>query len=110
MDVLEAQGKREAAGSKTAYNQMIQEQLQGGGVANLPTTVFKPSKIANMWEQYRFGQNSEMLAKLLTDPDSVEKLKELSRTKPSSAKSQVIVNSLVGGYTATKPEITEESK
>lgn len=110
MDVLEAQGKREAAGSKTAYNQMIQEQLQGGGIGNIPTTVFKPSKIANMWDQFRFGQNSEMLAKLLTDPNSVEKLKELSRTKPSSAKSQVIVNSLVGGYTATKPEITEESK
>jgi hypothetical protein len=110
MDVLEAQGKREAAGSKTAYNQMIQEQMQGGGIGNIPTTVFKPSKIANMWDQFRFGQNAEMLSKLLTDPDSVEKLKELSRTKPSSAKSQVIVNSLVGGYTATKPEITEESK
>lgn len=110
MDVLEAQGKREAAGSKTAYNQMIQEQMQGGGIGNIPTTVFKPSKIANMWDQFRFGQNAEMLSKLLTDPNSVEKLKELSRTKPSSAKSQVIVNSLVGGYISTKPEITEESK
>ena len=47
---------------------------------------------------------------MLTDPDSVNKLEELARTGPKSVRGQILVNSLIGGNLAQKPEITEESK
>jgi hypothetical protein len=70
----------------------------------------KPSNIVNWAENIQLGRNADMLAKMLTDPDSVAKLQELARTGPKSAKAQTLVNSIAGGYIAQKPEITEESK
>jgi hypothetical protein len=46
----------------------------------------------------------------LTDPDGINKLKEISNNAPKSAKTRLLVNSLLGGYIAQQPEITEESK
>ena len=40
----------------------------------------------------------------------VEKLKELARTKPTAAKAQTILNSIIGGAVSQKSEIKEESK
>jgi hypothetical protein len=47
---------------------------------------------------------------VLTNPNSVEQLKQLARTKPNTAKERLLVNSIVGGYVAQKPEMTEESR
>ena len=59
-------------------------------------------------QAWELGKNSEMLAKMLTDPQSVEKLNELAKTKPNSAKARNIVNSVVGGYVGQKPELAPE--
>ena len=47
---------------------------------------------------------------MLTNPDSIKQLQDLARTKPNTAKERALVNSIVGGYVAQKPEMTEESK
>ena len=110
LDVMEAQGKRQPVGSATAFNQMIAEEFKQGGVGKLATTAAKPSQLANAYDEFRMGKNAQLLAKLLTDPDGINKLKEISNTAPNSAKTRLLVNSLLGGYIAQKPEITEESK
>jgi hypothetical protein len=61
-------------------------------------------------ENLQLGRNADMLAKMLTDPDSVAKLQELAKTGPKSARAQTLANSIAGAYVAPKPEITEESK
>lgn len=109
LDVMEAQGKRQPMGSATAFNQMTAEQFKQGGVGKLATTAAKPSQLANAYDEFRMGKNAQLLAKLLTDPDGINKLKQISNTAPNSAKSRLLVNSLLGGYIAQKPEI-EESK
>lgn len=110
LDVMEAQGKRQPMGSATAFNQMTAEQFKQGGVGKLATTAAKPSQLANAYDEFRMGKNAQLLAKLLTDPDGINKLKEISNNAPNSAKTRLLVNSLLGGYVAQKPEITEESK
>jgi hypothetical protein len=107
LDVAEAQGQRMTANSATSFNEMIKNEL-GTGIASKTLTMFKPQNIVNWAENLQLGRNANMLAKMLTDPDSVAKLQELARTGPRSAKAQTLVNSIAGGYIAQKPEITEE--
>jgi hypothetical protein len=109
LDVAEAQGQRMPANSATAFNEMIKNEL-GTGVVSKALTPFKLSNIVSWAENIQLGRNADVLAKMLTDPDSVAKLQELARTGPKSAKAQTLVNSIAGGYIAQKPEITEESK
>lgn len=109
LDVMEAQGQRMPANSATTFNEMARQEM-GGGLATKLATPLTPSRLTKGLEQWQMGNNAQILAKMLTDPDSVKKLEELARTGPKSAKGQVLVNSLIGGYTAQKPEITEESK
>lgn len=109
MDVMEAQGQRMPANSATTFNEMARQEL-GGGLATKMATPLSPSRVTKFLENYQMGNNSKLLAKMLVDPDSVKKLEELARTGPKSMKAQALVNSLIGGYTATKPEIKEEEK
>ena len=107
LEVMEAQGQRMPANSATTFNEMMRQEM-GGGLLTKATTPITPSRLTKGLEQWQMGNNAQKLAKLLTDPDSVNKLEELARTGPKSARGQIIVNSLIGGYTAQKPEITEE--
>jgi hypothetical protein len=109
LDVAEAQGQRMQANSATSFNEMIKNEL-GTGVVSKALTPFKPSNLVAWAENLQLGRNADMLAKMLTDPDSVAKLQELARTGPRSAKAQVLSNSIAGAYVAPKPEITEELK
>ena len=107
LDAAQAQGQRMPANSATAFNEMIKNEL-GSGIVSKSLGVLKPSNIVSWAENLQLGRNADMLAKMLTDPDSVAKLQELARTGPKSAKAQTLVNSIAGGYIAQKPEITEE--
>jgi len=107
-EVMEAQGKRQGQGSLTASNIKMQKELEGGGVVGLATVPFKPSTIRNWLEDFRYGRNTDTLAKMLTDPDSVNLIRRLAKTDPNTAKAQVIVDTLVGGVIGSKPEIKEE--
>jgi hypothetical protein len=109
LQVMEAQGQRMPANSATTFNEMARQEM-GGGLATKLATPLTPSRLTKGLEQWQMGSNAQTLAKMLTDPDSVKKLEELARTGPKSAKGQVLVNSLIGGYVSQKPEITEESK
>jgi hypothetical protein len=109
MDTMEAQGQRLPANSATTFNEMARQEM-GGGLLSKVATPLQPSRVAKFFEEYQMGNNSKKLAQMLVDPDSVNKLEELARTGPKSLKRQAIVNSLLSGYTAQKPEITEEQK
>ena len=107
-EVMEAQGKRQNQGSKTASNIEAQKELKGGGVAGLATVPFKPSTIRNWLEDFRYGRNTDQLAKMLTDPDSVNLFRRLAKSDPKSATTQAVVDTIVGGNIGSNPEIKEE--
>ena len=109
LETMQAQGQRVPAGSATTFNNLLTQEMESGGkgafmkyVTSLPTMAREGIQA---WE---LGKNTEMLAKMLTDPKTVEKLNELAKTKPDSRKSRNIVNSVVGGYVGQKPELTPE--
>jgi hypothetical protein len=107
LDTMEAQGQRLPANSATTFNEMARQEM-GAGLLSKAATPLQPSRVAKFFEEYQMGNNSKKLAEMLVDPNSVNKLEELARTGPKSLKGQAIVNSLLGGYTAQKPEIKEE--
>ena len=110
LEIMEAQGKRQPMNSATSFNNMIAEEFKSGGAGKLVTSGVKPSIIANAYDEFRMGKNAELLARLLTDPDGINKLKEISNTRPNSAKAKVLTNSLLGGYTSVKESPFEENK
>jgi hypothetical protein len=108
LDVFQAQGKRLPAGSATAFNKAELDLLSNGGnLAKAALTPIKPSKIMDVFEEFRLGQNTKKLAELLTDPDGIKKLEELAKTKPNTAKREVLTNSIAGGLIGGKPPIEE---
>jgi len=110
LDVLEAQGTRQGGGSMTSFNQQFQKELSEGGPLAAAKLVFKPTEVATKYEEWQLGKNTNKLAQMLTNPDSIAQLKELARTAPDSAKAKVLVNSILGGYISTKPEVLQENK
>jgi len=109
LETMQAQGQRVPAGSATTFNNLLTQEMEAGGkgafakyLTSLPTMAREGIQA---WE---LGKNTEMLAKMLTDPKSVEKLNELAKTKPDSRKARNIVNSVVGGYVGQKPELAPE--
>lgn len=110
LDIAEAQGQRMQANSATSFNEMMKQELGAGKVSKVLSPLKAFNKVVDWAESLQLNRNSEMLAKMLTDPDSVAKLQELARTGPRSAKAQTIANSLAGAYVAPKPELTEETK
>lgn len=110
LTTLEAQGTRQGAGSQTSFNNQFQKELSEGGPLAAAKLVFKPSEVATKYEEWQLNKNSNQLANMLTNPDSIKQLQDLARTKPNSAKSQLLINSIVGGYVGQKPEMSEEEK
>lgn len=104
---LEAQGTRQGAGSATSFNNQFQKELSEGGPLAAAKLVFKPSEVATKYEEWQLGKNANKLANMLTNPDSIKQLETLARTKPNTAKERMLINSMIGGYVAQKPELTE---
>ena len=107
---LEAQGTRQGAGSATSFNNQFQRELSEGGPLAAAKLIFKPSEVATKYEEWQLGKNANKLANMLTNENSIKQLEDLARTKPNTAKERLLVNSLMGGYVAQKPEMIEESK
>ena len=111
LETMQAQGQRVPAGSATTFNNLLTQEMESGGKgAFLKFPLNIPSTVRNGIQAWELGKNTEMLAKMLTDPKSVEKLNELAKTKPDSRKARNIVNSVVGGYVGQKPELPQEEK
>jgi hypothetical protein len=101
LDVMEAQGKRLPAGSNTARDLRTAENLSAAGIGGAPaaaTNVLGVGNIIYNWYQnFRFGKNTEEMANILTDPKSVEMMKELARHAPDTAKASALTAQIVLG-------------
>jgi len=111
LETMQAQGQRVPAGSATTFNNLLTQEMESGGKgAFMKYLTSLPTMAREGIQAWELGKNTEMLAKMLTDPKSVEKLNELAKTKPDSRKARSIVNSVVGGYVGQKPELVPEEK
>jgi hypothetical protein len=105
LQVFEAQGKRMAAGSNTARDLRTAESLSAaGGAAPVMSTVSLqlPAKAYEWYQNFRFGKNTAEMAEILTDPKSVELMKELARHAPNTAKASALAAQIVVGNDAAQ--------
>jgi hypothetical protein len=93
LDIMDATGKRPAQGSATAFNQQTQEALKSGSLSGelanaVGTAGLKiPKRLSSWYEQLQVGKNSEELARILTNRDSVSLFRALAQenVRPSAA-------------------------
>lgn len=100
LQVFEAQGKRLASGSPTFENSQLAKNL-GGGLEGAPGVMKRLGGLgAQALDKWIYGGNTKEMAKLFTDPKSINKMIELAKTSPSSRKAQLIVSEIIAADNA----------
>lgn len=95
--VLDAAGRVPKLGSDTAFNAEILKQMRAdasadpialaaGGVGTLLSPQKWGERITDWATERRFYNDADKLAKIITDPDGINKLKELRQLPATSAK------------------------
>jgi Transglycosylase SLT domain. len=106
LEVFDAQGKRLQAGSPTAQNTKYMNVM--GAKVNLSAPLHT---VQEMVDQFRYGRNLKQIADTLTNPNSVDKLKELAKLPANSPKAARIVEQMMGpsrAYGQTEGQPQEE--
>jgi len=101
LDVFEATGMRQGAGSPTAFNEAILSELsRGGAVGEAVSLLGSPVKamgaISRFFEDVKTGMNTARLAGIITNPDNARLFSMLansSRVEDIVAIGAVLVNS-----------------
>jgi hypothetical protein len=113
LDVLEAQGRRQAPGSQTEFNKLLVKDMSEGGAGDVAGLLASPQKwlgfAQDAYRQFRYGKNTEMFANLFTSPDAVAELKKLAKLDPRSPKAQAIVSNLIVSRTAYENGMSQQA-
>lgn len=83
LELFEATGRRATAGSPTAFNQSVIEELSAGTpigniVADLGSPAELLSKVRMWYNDLRTGANTEALAKIITNPNNAHLFRMLA--------------------------------
>lgn len=109
-EVLEAAGRVKKLGSDTAFNQLIRDELMKNppmtgvttGTVRAAGAVLQPQNYGKMiadWAVRRdASKNADKLADIITSPDGIERLKELKKMSPTSAKYWAGLGQLMADY------------
>jgi len=108
-DVLEAAGRVKKLGSDTAFNQLVTEELlKNPPITSITTGVARavggikldqPAKALSDWAIKRDASaNATNIANIITSPDGINRLKELKRMSPTSAKRWAATAQLLADY------------
>ncbi|KFC74506.1 hypothetical protein FG93_01092 [Bosea sp. LC85] len=101
LNVLSATGQRQRIGAPGALSKEVQDALKGaplGEAANVASNAigFKPPKvIAETYENWQLGRNTEKIAELITDPNALPLFRRLAKADPGSIQSQALAARLV---------------
>lgn len=109
LEILEATGKRQNVGSRTAFNVEELKSLETGGVpGNAIKTAASPGKwlslVNDKWSKYQLGSNLDELARIITDPQSGALLHRLASMPPDSSRAVAAAGRLL--YMGGRPSQT----
>lgn len=108
-DVLQAAGSVKKLGSDTTFNSMILKQMYReaeqdpvGMAATLIGTGIQPQnwgqKVSEWAAERSLAKDAEKIANIITDPQGINKLKELRQLSPTSAKRWAGTAQILGNY------------
>lgn len=76
LEILEAQGRRRAAGSSTIEKGMLAEE----SVSAIAKTTKNPLQgLGNMYQSFFYGKDYEKIARAITSPDGVKQLEKIAK-------------------------------
>ncbi|CAN7663279.1 hypothetical protein LJR009_006057 [Bosea sp. LjRoot9] len=98
LNILSATGQRLHPGSQAAFIKQTEDALKGGGggmVADaagmaVDGRIKWPKKAMEIYERWRLGQNTEEIARLITDPAGIETFRRLAKAAPGSSQAQAL--------------------
>lgn len=97
LDILAAQGRRLPSGSPTAVKQQLQRELIGAiPDVTRPGITGKIPILKDIILDRAYKTNADKLASILTSPDGVAKIRELTKLNPKSRKASIIVSEILG--------------
>jgi hypothetical protein len=100
LSIMEAQQYRQATGSRTAFKIPGVEDLKGGGLVNNAAQVVGGAgipisrKVTNAIQDWNVGRNLDALADILTSPEGMRRLRQLSQLPPDSVQFATVLNRL----------------
>lgn len=88
LDILQAQGRRLAAGSPTAEKGMLAEE----SVSAIAKTAKNPLQgLGNMYQSFFYGRDYEKIARAITSPDGVKQLEKIAKLNKDKRKQGLAV-------------------
>ena len=108
--VLEAAGRVKKLGSDTAFNQLITEEVMKNppvssfttGAVRVAGAIAQPQNWGKMISDWAVRKdasaNADQIAKIITSPDGINRLKELRQMSPTSAKYWAGFGQLLSDY------------
>lgn len=109
MNVFQATGRRQHIGSQTEFNRLISRELESGPIAGEAIAGgFNPlSFMRRRYEQWQVGRNSADLARMMTNPDSRDRLLELARSGRGSPQGRLAAARIVAQLYANAAQSTQ---
>lgn len=99
LNILEAQGRRQAVGSKTEFNKLLNKDMASGGVGDIGALMGSPGRwwsvAQDAYQQFKYGRNTELFANLFTSPEAVRELRKIAQLSPGSPKTQAVISNLI---------------
>lgn len=105
MMVLKASGRVPRVGSPTQPLQEISKEmkrqhanklLQGVAAANNPLNILP--RLANFWDEVTLGKHTATLAEIITSPNNMANLRELSRLPPFGERARIVAWELIANF------------
>ncbi|SFJ54715.1 hypothetical protein SAMN05216304_109135 [Bosea sp. OK403] len=98
LNILSATGQRLHPGSQAPFNKQAEDALKGGGGGMAADTagmlvegrIKWPKKATETYERWQLGQNTEEIARLITDPAGIETFRRLAKAAPGSSQAQAL--------------------
>jgi hypothetical protein len=115
LEVAEAVGKRQSAGSLTAYNTADLKGMAGGGIiAGTVKVGLSPAKwwsvVNDKWSAWQAGAHLNDIARIVTDPRSAELLGQLSKLPTRSREAHIVAARLTAQHLARSGDETRDAK
>lgn len=101
MKVLQATGRTPRGGSRTEFNREAKESIKDDAAPLISKGLNAiqfwnvPSRVAEWWQTASATEYSHKLAQLITSPDSLSQLKQLTRLAPGSEKSWQVIGAVM---------------
>ena len=112
--VLEAAGRVKKIGSDTAFNALALEEMKKSSPGVIPklaklagaVRIDRPLEPVAEWlEKQAFEKNAGSIARMITDPNGIDKIRELKRMSVTTPKYWAALSQLVADYSMSGSEL-----